>query len=1073
MLKCGVTRAYLEYALVNEETAYVLSFFERSFSTIKSIGASLNTDVLRLKDRRYMQGEEYSVYYAPVVYGKEKFFHAIAVKKTVNEDFFITKENTKEKDFYSFLMNNYSLPLLEEWSHVLFQTSLERGYLRTESRAVWGEYAECRNLPYVVYDVFFTENDLKEMVSNLLSKKKIVISEKQMEPLEFKNMDEYFKNYGHTLVENLQKEVKPYCELDGNINHLVLKNKRLFPQQAAQVNGVCTMLEHSKYAILNMGMGTGKTICSASMAEGYFINKFFHVHPKATLKDAYEEGTINYRNIVMCPGHLVEKWKKELLTEIPYAKVTILRDFSQLVKIKQKGKARKGKEWFIIGKDFAKLSYQKTPVPQKMVRKHLKARQCTECKNISTDFKGESFKCTCGSTHFQTIVISDSKNYGMACPYCGEVLIKNGVKKDFSEIQTLMAEDFATSNSKNQRCHICGEPLWQPFVSNINMPGTEWYNHANRKNPWYKATHYANKKHKATKTVWVHRNYESDYWESIGETPLRRIESDGGVRKVAPSHFIKTQLKGYFDFFILDEAHLFKGGATAQGNAMQALVSVSKKQLALTGTIAGGVATHLFYLLYRLDPERMRMKGYGFSDELKFAEKYGTIEREYLGTERETEEINNACSKGKQISSPKIKPGISPLIFSDFLLDKTVFLDLSDMSRFLPQFKENVVITEAETEEETEVLFSYQNTLKQLKEASRGIEGRAALSEMLQFGLSFPDHPYGRGPVISAYTGEVIVRPDDFSELIAGNSLLAKEKKLVELIKEELAENRNSVIYCEYTGKAETCVTHRLKDILQRELYLRDNEVVIIESSSPEAGKREAWMHKKASEGAKVFIVNPKCVETGLDFCWEEDGKIYNYPTLIFYQMGYSLFTIWQASRRSYRLNQKEECRVAYMAYAGTMQQAVIQLIAEKQAATSAIQGKFSVEGLAAMANGIDEKVRLAQAMSSLDSYNGNELQEMFDVLNRDDTDVSLFSNYEPMQTFYELMGREANVVEETLPVSGNNGDSVFQDFLTIFSAESERLKDVEELDESISAVSLKQTKKHIQLAQAGQMSLF
>ena len=45
--------------------------------------------------------------------------------------------------------------------------------------------------------------------------------------------------------------------------------------------------------------------------------------------------------------------------------------------------------------------------------------------------------------------------------------------------------------------------------------------------------------------------------------------------------------------------------------AMNDLVKASSRQLALTGTIAGGYANHFFYLLYRLDPAKM--KGMGFS----------------------------------------------------------------------------------------------------------------------------------------------------------------------------------------------------------------------------------------------------------------------------------------------------------------------------------------------------------------------------------------------------------------------------------------------------------------------------
>ena len=74
---------------------------------------------------------------------------------------------------------------------------------------------------------------------------------------------------------------------------------------------------------------------------------------------------------------------------------------------------------------------------------------------------------------------------------------------------------------------------------------------------------------------------------------------------------------------------IYKGGATGQGNAMEALIKSSKKQLALTGTIAGGMAQHLFYLLFRLDPHRMIEKGYQWNDVMKFNRKYVTLETEY------------------------------------------------------------------------------------------------------------------------------------------------------------------------------------------------------------------------------------------------------------------------------------------------------------------------------------------------------------------------------------------------------------------------------------------------------------
>ena len=53
--------------------------------------------------------------------------------------------------------------------------------------------------------------------------------------------------------------------------------------------------------------------------------------------------------------------------------------------------------------------------------------------------------------------------------------------------------------------------------------------------------------------------------------------------------------------------------------------------MCLTGTIAAGYASDLFYALYRLDPARMKGKGYeyGSAGERKFVEKYGSVETVY------------------------------------------------------------------------------------------------------------------------------------------------------------------------------------------------------------------------------------------------------------------------------------------------------------------------------------------------------------------------------------------------------------------------------------------------------------
>lgn len=1035
----------------NNTSMAVLSYYNRSLSSLKAFAGQLNTSRadLRIEDngrffRRVSRrrDDQFETYFQPVVVGKEKYYHALSINKAVNDRLILCEKGNEGESFYNFLMAKFDLPLMKEWGQELFYWGKDNHFLESDNFLFKGSETLTDTIPVgvgkeikldslIAYESTMTEAVLKMAVTELFEKKKICIVPEQQEKLNFGNMDDYFKEYGSTMVKNLEDQLNPLCELDGETEEFTLNNMRLYPQQIAQIHGDVALLEHGRFAIANHGMGTGKTILTAGVAESFFVRKWLRSNRGKTLRDAYEKaGVINYRNIVMCPGHLVAKWAEEIKREVPYAKVTILNDFSQLVKVRDKGIARNGKEWFVISKDFGKLSYQYEPIPKKLKSAVLKEKRCKDCGK--TYYTAGHTCPDCGSREYM-LVGTSMRAEALVCPCCNEILLENREQRNLSgidpdDVKLLGPHSFLAQKDGNSRCYYCESELWQPHVANI---GT-----SPRKKKWVRVTRYSNKAHKGTKTEWLHKDYLDSYFESIGEKPLNIIDdSRQGARKYSPTTFIQKYMKGYFDIAVFDECHLYKGAGTGQGHAMHSLVKASKKQLALTGTIAGGYANHIYYLMWRLDPQRMVKKGYTFESEMEFADKYGKVERQYQYNASDIDSDYNASCRGRQTSTPRVKPGISPLIFTDFLLDRTTFLDLTDMSKYLPSLKENVVLVKAEGEQEQSMMASYRNVVSRLTAASRdkASGGKGLLSTMLQFSLSYIDKPFGVSPILSPVNSSVVAKPssfDMFKDISSVDNLLSKERKLVEIVNKELSEGRNCFVYAEYTGSPETCITGRLKEIIEKYCNL-EGQVEVLESSSPKASEREQWMHKMAAKGTRVFITNPKCVETGLDFCFKENGEVYNYPTIIFYQLGYSLFTIWQASRRHYRLNQREECRTYYMAWEGTVQQEVISLIAEKQSATSAIQGKFSTEGLASMANGTDARMRLAQSLSGMDTTSGNDLQEMFDVLGDAGIEDETYLKYKPMKLFKEIIGE----VEVDEKIESATFDEIKSSELNLFSA--------------------------------------
>ena len=221
--------------------------------------------------------------------------------------------------------------------------------------------------------------------------------------------------------------------------------------------------------------------------------------------------------------------------------------------------------------------------------------------------------------------------------------------------------------------------------------------------------------------------------------------------------------------------------------------------------------------------------------------------------------------------------------------------------------------------------------------------------------LVWIDSPYDWNPV--GYCGKThaggkgafvtVTMPPDLD----GSVVRSKERSLLELVREERLYGRQTWVFVQMTDK------HDVAGHLERLLRMEGLQVKVLRSSVSLA-KREAWIAKHAP-GTDVMISHPKLVETGLDL-FDKGGR-HNFPTLVFYEAGYNLFTLRQASRRAWRIGQREDCRVFYLYYEGTMQDRAMTLMGKKLAASEAIAGKFSSEGLASLV-GDGDSVKMALA---------------------------------------------------------------------------------------------------------------
>src|SRR6476661_7566538 len=428
------------------------------------------------------------------------------------------------------------------------------------------------------------------------------------------------------------------------------------------------------------------------------------------------------------------------------------------------------------------------------------------------------------------------------------------------------------------------------------------------------------------------RTFHSALWQADREK----------IRRMAPVEFIGRHMRRWFDYAICDEIHQLAGD-TAQGNALGTLASCTDKIVGLTGTLLGGYADDLFNTLFRLEAGKMKQRGYEFgaAGRSAFAQDYGVLE-----TITKIEPAENACSKAKATTMVRRKPGASPLLFGEFLMDLCAFVFLEDISGELPPYEETCLSVPMEPLMQT-AYGELEDAIRTALKEHRG--NRSVLSIMLHTLLLYPDHPYGLGSLYGTEFDPQLQRKVKFliahTRELPQDRLYAKERRLVKEVKQELAEGRRCQVFAVYTQKHD--VTARLRQILENE-GIR----TAVLKASVDTSKREAWYVKQVKEGVQVVIGHPKLVETGLD--------LLDFPTIIFYESGYSLHTLRQASRRSWRIGQRRPVRVKFFCYEGTMQTACLRLMGKKLLVALTMEGKFAGEGLQNM----DEDDDMLSAMA-------------------------------------------------------------------------------------------------------------
>jgi superfamily II DNA or RNA helicase/ribosomal protein S27AE len=362
---------------------------------------------------------------------------------------------------------------------------------------------------------------------------------------------------------------------------------------------------------------------------------------------------------------------------------------------------------------------------------------------------------------------------------------------------------------------------------------------------------------------------------------------------------------------IVDEAHQHGKGDSDQAVAVHRLRTGALRVLEMTGTLYGGRASSLFHMLYRSD--RAFRRAYKHSDVAAFVAHYGLFETSWPEEERTS---TYGTRRGKA-SGGRVKeiPGMHPRMVA-MLLPFTIFVKLKDLELELPPYTEHVL----EVTPDPDVLRAANEMASKCRAVLKKYP--QVLGAYLQACLGYPDRADQREEIVAQteHAGDVLVA----SAPALPEATYPKDDAVVRLCEQEHAAGRKVLVFCTQTQRRD--VRSRLRKALED----TGLKVVTLDASvAPE--KREEWVRKALEQGFDVMLTNGRLVETGMDLLFAR--------TIVQYGVEYSINTLRQSVRRSWRLGQDQPIHVYFVAYAGTMQATALNLIARKMRAAELVDG--------------------------------------------------------------------------------------------------------------------------------------
>lgn len=433
-----------------------------------------------------------------------------------------------EEILYDKIYGNTSVPILKAWVPYILEN------LRSLSCVRRVEVYHCyEEAPFHCLKFSMSRSGLLDIVQNGLRNGRLSISENNEVSeimTEVTGLDMYLNVFGDILAEKIQGAFVPkfnphqdtYTDYVNNYDDAChYGGIEIYEAQKAVIQAVVNNMNKNKTTIVVGEMGVGKTLLGAGMTYAHYSKK---------------SGS---STIVMCPGHLVEKWQREVERLVPNSKGYIVENISELMALEDKIKDKYKREhsFVILSKENAKFSYEKRPAAI-----WSRSKGCFVCPE-------------CGKTLFKEVY----KGEGRRRYKIREKLTEKDFLKEYAYNIVCGNDVYKFDSEKNKNVKVpCNAKLWTPlnkFEQNskwVKLGSEGWIMKSHFEemyNDYFSRRETLNKKEQGFLLKLMEKKDELKETGDISS-------SANGVRKYSIAKYVRERLKGHVDYFIADELDL-------------------------------------------------------------------------------------------------------------------------------------------------------------------------------------------------------------------------------------------------------------------------------------------------------------------------------------------------------------------------------------------------------------------------------------------------------------------------------------------------------------------------------------